>query len=241
MRAIGLIGYHNSGKTSVGIKIASELKARGYTVSAVKHIHGALEYPDKDTARFAQHCSSVVGLMEHEVYTIEKRDTSLQNILLSLQTDFTIIEGFKEAETFPKIIFTQHSLSPGNGFSKGSNQQGSSTLQHPLALAHVMMNDVDEKKLSWLCDLIEKKAFFLAGADCGKCGYSTCFDYAEAIVSGKTSGAECLSLPKDVHVTVDGEEFPLHPFVSNTLKGTILGFISNLKGYKDGKVEIRIS
>jgi molybdopterin-guanine dinucleotide biosynthesis protein B len=221
-----LIGYHNSGKTFVGAKIASELKARGYSVSAVKHIHGDLEYSDKDTAQFALHCTQVVGLKENEVYTIEKRKTSLQNILLSIQTDFTIIEGFKDAATFPKII---------------CHQPGKTSLDHPLAVAHAGMNEIDDKKISRLCDLIEQKAFFLAGADCKKCGFPTCFEYAQAILSGKTTKTDCLSLPQDIHVSIDGEVFPLHSFVSNTLKGTILGFIRNLKGYKEGKVVIKIS
>lgn len=226
MRAIGLIGYHNSGKTFVGTKIASELKNRGYSVSAVKHIHGSFEYADKDTAQLALHCERVFGLSGNEVYSIEKRETSLQNILLALQTDFTIIEGFKDAATFPKII---------------CDQPGEKTLHHGLAIAHIRMNEVDEKKISRLCDLIEEKAFFLAGADCKKCGFSTCPGYADAIIKGKVKKADCLSLPDDIHVSINGEEFPLHPFVSNTLKGTILGFIRNLKGYKEGKVIIKIS
>jgi molybdopterin-guanine dinucleotide biosynthesis adapter protein len=255
MRVIGIIGYHNSGKTYAGTRIAGELKNRGYTVAAVKHIHGNLDYADKDTAQFTRFCHRVVGLRTHtippgnrktpdgiqtnevstdEVYTIEKKKTSLQNILLSMDTDFSsdsridfaIVEGFKDAATFPKII---------------CDTPGGKVLDHPLGIGHMQVCEVDENKISQLCDLIEEKAFFLAGADCKKCGFSTCFDYARALIAGKVRQADCLSLPGDIHVSINGETFALHPFVGNTLKGTILGFIKNLKGYKEGSVVIKIS
>ena len=218
MRAIGLIGYHNSGKTCIGIKIAEVLKSRGYSVSAVKHIHRDVAFTDKDTALYSEHCTKVIGLTREEIHTIDRKTTNLQQILLSLQTDFVIIEGFKDAATFPKII---------------CDTEGEQ-LHHRLALTHVEKGGMDDKNISQLCDEIEKKAFFLAGADCTECGYSTCSEYADAILHGKTAQSECLSLPKDIRVSIDGAEIPLKSYVSNTLKGTILGFLKNLKGYKKG-------
>ena len=112
---------------------------------------------------------------------------------------------------------------------------------HELAIAHIKKEEVNDHAITELCDLIEEKAFFLAGTDCKKCGFSSCLEYAKAIIAGKITTAGCLSLPTDIHLSIDGEEFPLHSFVSNTLKGTILGFIQNLKGYKEGKITIEIN
>ncbi|MBN2443689.1 MAG: molybdopterin-guanine dinucleotide biosynthesis protein MobB [Spirochaetales bacterium] len=225
MRAIGIIGYHNSGKTYVGTKIAAELTKRGYSVSAIKHIHGSMKHADNDTSHYISHCSNIIGISGDQVLTIENKVMTLQENLLSITTDFVIIEGFKEAATFPKIICDVP-------------EQGSP--DHDLKIAHINAREITDEKIADLCDLIEEKAFFFAGTNCKKCGYSSCLEFGKAIITGKTLENHCASLPKDIHLRINGEEFPLHSFVSSTLKGTIIGFIKNLKGYKEGKVTIEI-
>ena len=52
--AIAVVGRHNSGKTTLVVKVIAELAARGLDVGSVKHhTHGDFEidYPGKDSFR----------------------------------------------------------------------------------------------------------------------------------------------------------------------------------------------
>jgi molybdopterin-guanine dinucleotide biosynthesis protein B len=49
-----------------------------------------------------------------------------------------------------------------------------------------------------------------------------------------------LDRSKQLTLKIDGKEIKIVPFVQNTFKDVILGFVKNLKGYKKGKIEIEI-
>jgi molybdopterin-guanine dinucleotide biosynthesis protein B len=56
MRVYGVIGWKNSGKTSLMERLVAEISGRGFSVSTVKHVHHAvdLDHPGKDTFRHRQ-------------------------------------------------------------------------------------------------------------------------------------------------------------------------------------------
>src|SRR5215217_8267825 len=51
MRVVGLAGWSGAGKTTLLVKLIPELRARGLTVSTIKHAHHAFEIdrPGKDS------------------------------------------------------------------------------------------------------------------------------------------------------------------------------------------------
>ena len=52
--AIAVVGRHNSGKTTLVVKLISELASRGFDVGSIKHhSHGDfdIDYPGKDSYR----------------------------------------------------------------------------------------------------------------------------------------------------------------------------------------------
>ncbi len=110
MRVIGLAGWSGAGKTTLLVKLIPELKARGLSVSTLKHAHHAfqIDQPGKDSFAHRQAGASEVliasarrwALMhEHE----SEDEPTLADLLRRLTVvDLVIVEGFK-AYAHPKI------------------------------------------------------------------------------------------------------------------------------------------
>ncbi|MBT3809510.1 MAG: molybdopterin-guanine dinucleotide biosynthesis protein B, partial [Rhodospirillaceae bacterium] len=51
MRIAGIVGWHDSGKTTLVVQLVAELAGRGYRVSTVKHAHHVFDVdtPGKDS------------------------------------------------------------------------------------------------------------------------------------------------------------------------------------------------
>ena len=105
---VSVVGYSNSGKTTLLVKIIKELKNRGYKVATIKHHHKEVEIdtPGKDTWRHAQAGADTVVLASpSKVAIIEQtpREISLDEISGKISgVDIIFTEGFKR-ENKPKI------------------------------------------------------------------------------------------------------------------------------------------
>ncbi|MEI3478149.1 MAG: molybdopterin-guanine dinucleotide biosynthesis protein MobB [Bilophila sp.] len=62
MQAIGIIGFSNSGKTTLISRLSECLEARGLKVAIAKHTHHELDKPDTDTALLMSPRRTVIGL-----------------------------------------------------------------------------------------------------------------------------------------------------------------------------------
>ena len=51
MKLFGIVGWKNSGKTTLVARLVTDLKSRGFSVSTMKHAHHAfdLDQPGRDT------------------------------------------------------------------------------------------------------------------------------------------------------------------------------------------------
>ena len=98
----------------------------------------------------------------------------------------------------------------------------------------------DRDDVGAMASLVEAAAFKLPSLDCKGCGRETCYEMAREIVSGTGSVDECVSLQPSVEVTIDGEPMALNPFISGIVESTVLGLLSSLKGFRQGKVEIKL-
>jgi molybdopterin-guanine dinucleotide biosynthesis protein B len=111
-KVMGIAGFSNSGKTTLIVKIAAELKGRGHTVAVIKHdAHGHYkEAEGSDSELFIKSgADSVITVSPHAVHRYEyyESPTSLKELLESAQHyDYILIEGFK-AENHPKIAVFQ--------------------------------------------------------------------------------------------------------------------------------------
>jgi molybdopterin-guanine dinucleotide biosynthesis adapter protein len=107
---IGISGWKNSGKTGLAVRLVTELTARGYLVSTVKHAHHDFDI-DKvgaDSFRHRQAGAHEVTIVSGTRYAImhELRgatEPGFEAILARLAPcDLVVIEGYKR-EPIPKI------------------------------------------------------------------------------------------------------------------------------------------
>lgn len=102
MNIYGVIGWKNSGKTSLMERLVAEITARGFTVSTVKHVHHDvdLDHPGKDSFRHrAAGASEVVLASAHRFALMREHrgpEPELPEILARLApVDLVLVEGYK--------------------------------------------------------------------------------------------------------------------------------------------------
>jgi len=156
--AVAVVGFSNSGKTTLVEKLVKELKVRGYRVGTVKHHHTndvEVDKPGKDTWRHAQAGADTVVLASPGlVAVIEKtpQELPLSDILSRFQgVDIIIVEGYKRSslpkiEVFRSEIHSKLITSPGELLAIASDSKFDSM---------VPSYDLDDAK--GLVDFLEKE------------------------------------------------------------------------------------
>ncbi|WP_423792236.1 molybdopterin-guanine dinucleotide biosynthesis protein B [Methanocaldococcus indicus] len=217
MRVIGIIGYKNSGKTTL---IENILKNSNYKIGVVKHSH----VEDKgDTQRFFNSGAEVTILSSDEKTTIFTKPKKLENILsllLNYNLDFVLIEGFKEELTklnIPKIVML-------------INKEGNELIDdHTVYVIEDYNYDINE-----VLKIIEEKAIIpTMNLNCGHCGYN-CYRFVKALAKNEVKWNDCV-LSNNIRIVVDDKIIPTVPFVSKIVTNTILGLITSLKGVNNPK------
>ncbi len=107
---VAVVGYSNSGKTTVATTLIHALTKLGLRIAAVKHCHDGhqLEIARKDSAAlFAAGASRTIVVSPGQVTSVQRTigDTTLEEIVGSLESgyDLVIAEGFK-ASSVPKVL-----------------------------------------------------------------------------------------------------------------------------------------
>ncbi len=109
-RVFGVVGWKNSGKTTLTERLVAELVARGHKVSTVKHAHHAFDIDHENTDSYRHRLAGAgeVAIVSAKRWALmhESRDgnePSLAEILDRLAPcDIVIIEGYKR-EDHPMI------------------------------------------------------------------------------------------------------------------------------------------
>jgi molybdopterin-guanine dinucleotide biosynthesis protein B len=109
MKVYGVIGWKNSGKTSLMERLVADITGRGLGVSTVKHVHHAvdLDQPGKDTFRHraAGAREVVLASADRLALMVEHRgpEPELPAILARLApVDLVLVEGYKR-DAHPKV------------------------------------------------------------------------------------------------------------------------------------------
>lgn len=110
MKAIGVIGYSNSGKTTLIERLIPIFRARGLTVSAIKNAHHGfdMDRPGKDSFRYREAGAGQVLISTALRWALltetPSAPVSLDELLAQLAPcDLVIIEGFKSEGRVPRI------------------------------------------------------------------------------------------------------------------------------------------
>jgi molybdopterin-guanine dinucleotide biosynthesis protein B len=256
-RVVGIIGFKNSGKTTLARKLARELIRRGHKVAVVKHLSHHLDLPGKDTTILGEVAGQVGFVSPQGSGVFWKKELSLEDIIPYLDADIVLVEGFKAEKSYPKVVCLRGeqdiadprrsrelfdglvicAVGPADQL-EGLNVPSFDRLRTP-PFDRLRTPLLDRDDAGRVADLVEQKAFKLPNLDCGGCGHERCYDLAREIVAGSRSVEDCVSLHPATEVSVDGQPIPLNPFISRIVRGTILGMLSSFKGFKKGKVEIR--
>jgi len=238
LRAVAVVGFRKSGKTTVVEGLVRELVKRGYRVGTIKHIREkefSIDVTGKDTWRHAQAGASVtVSLAPREVATVTKRSAKIEEVMATLQwLDFIILEGFRRSKGIAKIATPRTAEETAKLVDKftiaciGYGRRGLPVLK---------LDQVKE-----LADIVEEKALpVLPGLDCRRCGYPSCEEFALAVLKGQAKVEDCQPMHDLVRLRVDGRVIPLNPFVQDMIASTIRGMLSSLKGAKGKEIELTV-
>ncbi|HHE39321.1 MAG TPA: molybdopterin-guanine dinucleotide biosynthesis protein B [Candidatus Cloacimonetes bacterium] len=246
MKVFSVAGYHHTGKTTLVVNLLKELKRRGYKVASVKDIHYedfTMEKPGSNSQKHLQASENVVFARGFkETYQIWNRQLSLNEMLAHLSADYVIVEGMKTA-ALPRIICANDrdqlaELVDGTVFAVSGKFSDEHKKYDHLPVLHA------ERNIRDLADIIEQKVFEvlpLAKPECcSACGFS-CYGMVAEILKGNKTRNDCRTDRKiGIHLNVDGKEIKIVPYVQNSFKDSVLGFVRNLKGCERGKVEIEI-
>lgn len=108
-KIVSIVGYHNSGKTTLIEKLIPELQRRGYKIGYLKHDpkgHGITDKENSDTNRIFRLLDRVALLSPYKLTLWEKVEDDPLKIVKEYFSDcnIVILEGWKSLEGVKKVV-----------------------------------------------------------------------------------------------------------------------------------------
>ncbi len=150
MKVYGVTGWKNAGKTGLTERLVTEITARGFSVSTIKHAHHATEidHPGRDSYRHREAgaqevlvSSPVRWAIMHELR--EAAEPPLEELLERLSpVDLVLIEGYKR-EPHPKV--EAHRAETGRGLLAPNNKTIRAVASDvPMEVGNLPIFDLDD-------------------------------------------------------------------------------------------------
>lgn len=111
---IQVVGYKNTGKTTMTATLIAGFAAKGLKVAAIKHDghdHFEIDQEGTDSYQFGKAgASAVVVMSKNRTAIMKQHNTRLEEMLNQLSDyDWIVIEGFKDAP-YPKLVMVREAL-----------------------------------------------------------------------------------------------------------------------------------
>jgi molybdopterin-guanine dinucleotide biosynthesis protein B len=242
MRAVSIIGYKNSGKSTLTKLLAGALERRGLRVAVAKYAHAGLDKPDTDSARLRAPGRTVLALSDGECALFYGEKRFLADMIPLLQADMLLVEGGKGLGWLPRILCLRapgeaeaderEKLDQGLAFAVWGRQAA------PGLPYFSGGPDAEDETLDALAALAQEKAFMLSGLDCAACGRENCAALAAEIVTGKAGTEDCAALRPAVEVCINGQPLGLNAFTARVVAGALRGMLREMKGFAPGEVTL---
>jgi molybdopterin-guanine dinucleotide biosynthesis protein B len=229
VKAVGIVGYKKSGKTTLGVRLAKELAGMGHRVGVVKHASCSIDFAESDTSKYRTYASAVSATSPGDTEIILRGERSIEEILSYYECDIVLIEGFKREKTFPKIVCLRQAEEK-KGLCDGL-ELFTASFKKEIADYDIM----DDSHLRTMAERAMEKGFKLPKLNCGLCGHKTCFELARDLVRGKAAIEECVTRP--VSMRVNGEPHPLDYDMAERIRNSILRWLPS-SGGSAKKIEI---
>ncbi len=243
MRALQIVGYKKSGKTTLAEVLAKALEQSGLKVSILKFSHHGFDLAGCDTARLSAPGRIVAGVSEDRSMVLWNEKRWVLDMLPLLRADFLLVEGGKSLGLMPRVICLDNlenleALKPGLALAAFGGQPHN-TLGH---IPHFYPNDLkNPQKISELTTLATNGGFILPGLNCEACGRASCEELAGQILRKQAFSPDCRAVGDEITVSVNGHPVGLNPFTAKIVAGSIRGMLRELKGIAPGSVEIKIN
>ncbi|MFZ5426054.1 MAG: molybdopterin-guanine dinucleotide biosynthesis protein MobB [Thermodesulfobacteriota bacterium] len=235
MRAVNIVGFKNTGKTTLCLSVIEELKRLGLDPAALKFTHqDGLDKNGTDTARLLEASGAAAAIGGCETAVFWKQRRFMADILPMLGREMLVVEGGKALGVMPRVVIA---AGAAEARELGAGEGGLAIAVHGPEGVDAVPAVTDPAELA---GIIASRAFLLPGLDCGGCGRNDCRELAVEIVAGKASPSDCVAAGGDISVETGGVPLPLNPFVARILKAGIQAMLGELKGYAPGETTIRL-
>lgn len=247
MKALGIIGYHHTGKTTLATFIISRLWERGFKVNSIKDIHNEAYRADTEGTNSWKHAkagaSRVLAIGTQDAALVITPRPDLRTALPLFDCDWLIVEGLRSA-ALPKIVCatTEEQLEElVDDSCIGISGPIAGTMSHFRGLPCFCLQ---RDAVQLIATVLEKTFNILPQSDpecCGACGYD-CNAMAARIVQGLSKRVDCvLDGQQELRLFVNDRQVTIVPFVQNILRDTIRAQVGNLKDLDpDGAIRIEI-
>ncbi|MDT0123266.1 molybdopterin-guanine dinucleotide biosynthesis protein B [Paenibacillus sp. RRE4] len=110
-KIIQVVGYKNTGKTTMTAALIAGIASRGLKVAAIKHDghdHFEMDQEGTDSYQFGKAGATAVAVMSQKrTAIIKQHNTRLDDMLIQFSDyDWIVIEGFKDAP-YPKLVMVR--------------------------------------------------------------------------------------------------------------------------------------
>lgn len=235
MNALGVVGYHHSGKTSIVTALIKALSERSLRLASIKDIHSEKYRADTPGKNSALHIEAgslqtfARGLQDTAL--IFPTQLALGEMIPHLTADFLIIEGMKDAAV-PKIVCAASTSELDELLDDSTIAIGGLISEQLQSYQGIRIFNFQRDIDDLVSQVLTKTFPILPMSDpecCSRCG-SNCVQMAKDIVQGRRKREDCiLDSQKRIVLEVAGKEISIVPFVQDILRDSILAILKNLK------------